>query len=491
MTPSQAPVAPSPAQLLLAAAAYLLAQLLIRLGAPHGLELDEAEQLLLAQWLQGGYSPQPPLYTWVQILADRTLGPGVLSLALPRALLLFAFFACILEAARRDLRDDRLAGLAALSFLFVAQVVWELQRENTHSLLVLTLAAAQYLVIQGLLERPTLAGYLLAGVVAGLGMLAKYNFGVFLAAVGLALLTTPGGRALVFDRRLIPALAVAVLVMTPHLFWLADHAQTVAGSLEDKLDARAGSGALLALGRLAVTLVSYLTPLWLVYLVFFPGAWRRLATGSPAVATRFPLAPYFALVLVFLLLLTLGMDADRFRERWMHPLLFLFPIWFLAHVDPAALTVRRERAFRIAAAAVAGVMLAVMGFRSFVAPVTGPHSRIDQPLDRVAAEIRATGLPTDRIVAGHYHLAGSLRLHFPGSRVYAPRDDLVLPAPGPGPVLLVWDAARTDAMPDILDAYLARHGLVPSRTGGAPIHVEVPYAGSPGGRYRLALLPLP
>lgn len=470
------------------AGAYLLAQALIRLAAPHGVELDEAEQLLLGQWLQGGYSAQPPLYTWLQILAFRLLQTDVAALALLRALLLLAFFGLFLLGARLELRDDRLASLAALSLLFLSQVVWELQRESTHSLLVVTLAAAQFYSLQRLLNGPTLAGYVIAGLIAGLGMLAKYNYGVFLIAAGAALLTRPAGRALILDRRMPLTVLAALLVMSPHLLWLRDNGAQIFESLALKLDAQADSGPLIAARQLVLTLVSYLSPLWILYLVLFPRAWWRLITGRPTAPSRFPFRIYFGVVLVILLLLACGLDADRFRERWMHPLLFLFPIWFLAHLDRAALGPKRERTFLLAAAAVAILMLGVMAFRSFVAPVTGPHSRIDQPLDLVAQEIRGLGVSTARIVAAHYHLAGALRLHFPASQVFAPRPDLAIPVPGPGPALLVWDAARSDAVPEILNAYLPGRRPDPSVGDGAPTYVETPYAGVPGGRYRLGLL---
>lgn len=467
---------------------YLLAQLLIRLGAPHGVELDEAEQLLLGQWLQGGYSAQPPLYTWLQILAFRLLQADVGALAVLRTLLLLAFFGLFLLSARLELRDNRLATLAVLSLLFVPQVVWELQRESTHSLLVVTLAAAQLYSLQRLLVGPTLAGYVIAGLIAGLGMLAKYNYGIFLAAAGAALLTSPAGRVLVLDRRLPLAALAALLVMSPHLLWLLDNGARVFESLAVKLDAQTDSGPGIAAGRLALTLVSYLSPLWILYLVLFPRAWGCLLSGRPLVPTRFPFQVYFGLVLGILLLIAPGLDADRFRERWMHPLLFLFPIWFMAHVDLGALNPRRERAFLLAAAGVALLMLGVMAFRSFVAPVTGPHSRIDQPLDLVAQRIRELDVPTARIVAAHYHLAGALRLHFPASQVFAPRPDLAIPAPGPGPALLVWNAAQSEAVPEILSTYMAVHRPDLTLESGAPMYIETPYDGAPGGHYRLGLL---
>ncbi len=471
--------------LLAAAGLYLLAQLLVRSTAPGAVELDEAEQLLLGQWLQGGYSPQPPLYTWLQMAVFEVLGPSVLALGVLRSLLLFTTFALTYLIARNELSDERLAALAALSLLFVSQISWELQRENTHSLLVLTIAAGQFLSLQTLLRRPTAKSYLVAGVLAGLGLLAKYNYAVFLLAAGLALLTTAQGRALLLNRRLALAALAAVLVLTPHLLWLQDNVAAVSGSVTGKLDARSDSGPLLAVGRLAITIFSYLSPLWLVYLVLFPSAYSRLLAARPVVRTAFPLATYFAIVLALLLLVVTVLDADRFRERWMHPLLFLFPVWFLAHAEP---TPRRRRIFRVAAASVAGLALTAMVFRTWVAPATGRFFRLNVPFDRVAAEIRSTGLPVSTLVAGHYHLAGTLRLHFPESRIHAFREDLVIPPPEGREALLVWDATRSPEMPAALTDYVVRHAPADATERQDRVrYVETPYAGVPGGVYRIGL----
>ncbi|MCU0971560.1 MAG: glycosyltransferase family 39 protein [Gammaproteobacteria bacterium] len=471
--------------LLAAAGAYLLAQLLVRSSVPGAVELDEAEQLLLSQWLQGGYSPQPPVYTWLQMLVFEVTGPGVLGLAALRSLLLLATFASTYLIARNELSDDRLAALAALSLLLISQVSWELQRENTHSLLVLTIAAAQFLSLQSLARRPGTAGYVVAGALAGLGLLAKYNYAVFLLATGLALLATAEGRRLLLDRRTLLAGVTAAAVLSPHLLWLQANLGAVSESLTDKLDAESATGPLLAVGRLGVTILSYLSPLWAVYLVLFPSAYRRLATGRPAVRTRFPFAVYFGIVLAVLVVLVAALDADRFRERWMHPLLFLFPVWFLSHVEP---TPGRVRIFRAAAAAAAGLALAAMVFRTWVGPATGRYYRLNVPFERAAAEIRSTGLPTATLVANHYHLAGTLRLHFPDSRIYTFREDLVLPPPDGGEALLVWDATRSPEMPAVLRDYAERQATVgPAKALGEVRYVETAYAGAPGAVFRLGL----
>ena len=62
--------------------AYFIANVIVRLSLPHSLELDEGQQLFLAQWLAVGYDSQPPFYNWLQFGAEQLLGPTLASLSL-------------------------------------------------------------------------------------------------------------------------------------------------------------------------------------------------------------------------------------------------------------------------------------------------------------------------------------------------------------------------------------------------------------------------
>src|ERR1051325_2380554 len=73
---------------------------LVRLLTSPVADLDESEQLVFSQAWQWGYGPQPPLYTWLQILVFKICGPSVLGLSLFKNFLLFGGFACPYFAAR-------------------------------------------------------------------------------------------------------------------------------------------------------------------------------------------------------------------------------------------------------------------------------------------------------------------------------------------------------------------------------------------------------
>ena len=76
-------------------ALYFLLSLVARVSLSGGLELDESEQILLAQVPRLGYGPQPPLYTWLQYLVFSLFGQTIFSLSLIKSVLLFITFKTI------------------------------------------------------------------------------------------------------------------------------------------------------------------------------------------------------------------------------------------------------------------------------------------------------------------------------------------------------------------------------------------------------------
>jgi hypothetical protein len=155
-----------------------------------------------------------------------------------------------------------------------------------------------------------------------------------------------------------------------------------------------------------------------------------------------------------LLAVAVGMDLDRIRERWMQPLLFLFPIAFFACVTHDWLTPRRRTVFLGAAALAAVLALAGQSWRVAPPKFKVQMTRLDHPFGEIAAALHQTGLPIETIVTDDYYLAGSLRLHLPRSSLHAADPNLRIPGPTPGePALLLWESA--DAAPPS-DALLRR-----------------------------------
>lgn len=500
--------APAPGRWFLPAlAGYFLLFALTRVLIADGLELDEAEQALLSQWWQWGYSAQPPLYTWLQGAVNHMLGANLVALALLREGLLFLACLFVYRSARRLLPDRLTAIASTLALALIPQFVWENQREHTHSLLVLTLAAATLWLVLRLLERPNLRDYLLAGLVVALGGLAKYNFALVAAALAAALITLPEGRRVLWDRRVWPALGLLVLVLAPHGLWLAHHPE-VGGAVGGKLAGaaagaggpwphRAGPGR--ALGLVALTTLTFLTPFWLVFAALFPTALvptalRPSGGGGPRrpVAVRL-IGRWLAFGLGALVLTAWVSGADELKERWLQPLLFCAPLWLFARLPPVPAPARRLRRFTAIATGAALVVFAVTVLRLPLAPLTGGYSRLHQPMAALGGALAPLAPPGALILADHYHLAGALRPWLPGRVLVGPREDFVLPplarlAAG-RPVVLVWDVARSADLPAALAAMASAAGRPPA--GAAPTVRSAPYRHGAGREYRLGVLVLP
>ncbi|MEY6433270.1 glycosyltransferase family 39 protein [Thioalkalicoccus limnaeus] len=494
MSPSAPPVASrSTILLIVGLLAYFSLFGVVRVLVSDALELDEAEQILLAQWWLWGYSDQPPLYTWLQAALSRWLGDQFIASVVLRQGLLLATYVFVYLAARKLLPSSQFAIAATLALMLIPQILWENQREHTHSLLVLALSAATLYQVFRLLERPTLAGYLVAGIFVGLGLLAKYNYLIFIAALLVALMTLPAGRRLLVDARTIAALVLVLAVTSPHWLWLWEH-MAVGSSLLAKVTADPAETSL-ATGTFALvsTAILFVTPLWLIFVVSF---WRALperrAQDRPAPLVS--LLNRYLLVVGLLLLWIVWMgDVHQVKERWLQPLLFVVPLWLFAQLDPARVPRQRVKVFSSLAIAAGLLALLVFGARVPLAGWTGDYGRLHLPVADLAEEIAARGFDGQLIVTDHYHLAGSLRSHLPDRMLYGPRDGYHLPRPADlaigGAVLLVWDAARQQGIPMPLERIAQDAGWVLDER--MPSFIEAPYRYSSHLRYRLAVLEVP
>ncbi|TVQ91235.1 MAG: glycosyltransferase [Chromatiaceae bacterium] len=481
-------------RVILGLGAYFLTFALVRWLISPALELDEAEQALLSQWWQWGYSAQPPLYTWLQAGLNAIVGPNLLSLSLLRQALLFATYYLVYLVGLRVLRRHDLALAATLSLLLLPQVVWENQREHTHSLLVLTLAAATLWQVLRLLEQRTLSGYLALGLLGALGLLAKYNYALFAAALGLALLSLPAGRRLLLDLRLAATVALALLVLTPHLLWLLEHAEVGAAVAEKLQNQAQPTGPANGFGRLLLSTLTFLTPLWLVFLGLFPGAPAALAARRHQLPHIDLLLRYLALVWPLLMLTLWTTDADQVKDRWLQPLLFVVPIVLFAGVVPTPAAQRQLRWFRALALAAGLLVLLIGALRIPLAPWTGVYTRLHQPIAELAWEIDARGDRANLVLTDHYHLAGMLRTRWPHRRTLGPRADYLLPDPATliaaaDGVLLIWDAGRHPDLPTALAAPAQAAGLMPEAV--APVYLSAPLRFSSDRMFQLGLIALP
>ena len=474
---------------------YFGADLVSRLLVSDALELDEAEQVLWTQQLEAGYATQPPLYTWLQWAVFQLFSVSVFSLALLKNVLLALTYTFVFLAARVVVAAP-LAVLASACMLLLPQIGWESQRDLTHSVLVTTLAAATLYLVVLMMRRPRPVLYLALGVVAGLGVLAKYSYVAFIVALGLALLMGRDTRGLLRSRWILVSGLVALLIVLPHALWLLEHWQQAAHGTLDKLGVQAAAASRAAraargFGSLAVAVLAFVAPWGVVMLVVFGRSlWR--ASPQAGIQPRGPMLPgtrtlwlryTLALALMFAGMVLLG-DVSRFKDRWMQPFLFMVPLAFFACAPHLSRHPRLAWLPRI----LGGVALLVFVLLALRVPLNAWRGRPDElnlPARELAMALRRSGydgraaiLTSDRV------LGGVLRLQFPEARVHVAQAGSA--PPSARPLLAIESVGGERAAGTALDA------VEPLATGRPAVDLALPYRHAGGqaqpARFRMRLV---
>lgn len=374
-------------------------------------DLDQAEQLVLSQDLSWGYGTQPPLYTWlVHILFGLTGGPSIWGLLAFKAALLSALVLGALKMGGEMGFDRPRQILTVAGLALIPQIIWEAQRDLTHSVLATVFAAWTLWSFLSLHRSPTVARYVLFGALAGIGLLGKYNFVFFLVALLLAGLSTPGYRRHLLTYRILISFAITLVILLPHLIWLLTHAE-VALSSSRKLEIDQ-SFSLGGVGAVLMALLAFTGPLLLAYGL----SWKRSGGVAPIAGIHRELLTRLLLVLTLMLVIfMLASGASHLKDRWLQPLYFFLPVLFVA------MGIGRIRVYLGFAAAMMLAAAVMLPGRTLTAKWTEHVSRPNLPYEYLGQELRGKiGVP-DVVISNRELLAGNMRLIFPESRVEVAR----------------------------------------------------------------------
>jgi len=439
---------------LLALLAWCLAFLAIRLAEHGTLERDEAEIVYLTQQLRLGYGPQPPLYAWLQWLAFQAFGIDRFALLILKTCALAATCIAMFRVAR-PLIGRRAALAATASLALFPQVGWEAMRIQTHSVLMTAIAAATLCCYFALLQRPGLLRYAGFGLLCGLGLQAKYNYGVFLAGVLGASLLVGAHRRVLWSWRAWAAVLPALLLVLPHAVWMMQHPGLAFGGTLRKMQQGAQLGATAAswLDRVlqggASALAAAATFAALPALVWIGVLWRRRALWrgqlafEPAPAGRF-FACLYGICAALLLGLVLTGEVGTMKERWMVPLLFSLPLGMFVMFPTLAKDAVCADILRVSAV-VALCLLALLPGRTWLGPVFGkemtrhhPYAALSDALQRHCPAARA--IVTESLLS-----TGNLHFARPALPSLLLEDALREPVPLPSPAAFVAHAREATA----------------------------------------------
>lgn len=315
--------------------AYFLLQIVVRYFTPPTLRVDEAQQVLFAQWLALGYDAQPPLYNWYQQAIFALFGTSMVTIAFAKNLILFLTFAVYIKTAELVLENKRFVAVSAFALFIIPQVFWQAQRDLTHTaMLMLTFALLIYGSIR-LIKRPSTVGYVLIGVIAGLGMLSKYNFALALPAVLVAVWFHPQGRERLLDKRFALTILASLVVFLPHLLWLTDNLIFASEVTLERMAEGAPESRFLqiahGLGRfISGSLIIIALPALLLFLATI--AENKISHRSQSVWFRFFLN-YFIAMVSLMAIVILMTTMTELRDRWLLPLLMPAPILAVLYLE--------------------------------------------------------------------------------------------------------------------------------------------------------------
>jgi hypothetical protein len=401
---------------------YCVVYLLLRLLVSPTMEMSEAEQFLDASAFSFGYSQQAPLYSWLVKAASVLFGMNFVTIIAVKYFLLFLFYLAFFRLAR-EFWDGRKALIITGSLLLFPVYSYETHRDLTHTILLSLMSVMTcYLYIRMVRQRKT-AHYVLAGILVGAGILAKYNFIFFPAALFVASLFSEEGRRVILDKRIVLVLLCSALVLLPHLLWLAQmHFPSVHYAF---IRAKAGEMASQPASRtVSVVFSSYAEVLLflLVTGIIFHSYFSRSENRSNRLLRLFRPLAVCAMIIPLLVMALLG--TGNFTGRWLAPGLFTLPfaIFSFIDMDRAKKQVRLLAALCILIAFSVVIARAVVGF---LPDVTGKVERIHIPFDALSGELaqklEARGIDPGQVAVitgyGENFMAANIMARMPGARL--------------------------------------------------------------------------
>lgn len=256
----------SAALLLLFAALKLAAHLAC--GEGYGYFRDELYYLACADHLDLGYVDHPPLSIFILWVVRAAFGDSILALRLAAAAagMLSVVLTGLLAGA---LGGGRMAQALAMTAVLIAPVMLGVNSFYSMNSLEILLWTGAALVVARLLDAGESRGWLLLGLLVGLGLLNKISMLWFAGGLALGILAT-GQRRVLGTRWPWVAAAIAAVMVAPHLLWQLDHGWP---TLEFMRNASARKMVAVSplefLGNQVIVMNPLTIPLWVAGLVFF------------------------------------------------------------------------------------------------------------------------------------------------------------------------------------------------------------------------------
>ncbi|KTD00673.1 glycosyl transferase [Legionella geestiana] len=391
----------------------------------HLLELDEAEQVLLSRTLSPGYAAQPPLYSWLQYGFFSLFGLNLASISLLKSILTAACTGAWFHLCGFFCADRRLQWSATLSWALLFSISFDVLKDNTHTVLALLLSVLTLLWFVA--ENPSRSWYLKGGILIGLGILTKFNYLLFVLALGLAGWSLPEYRARLKTPRFALTLVIALLAASPWGVWLLQHPDI--GLHSSHKFYRESAGRLRGLLTLGGGILSFLLAPAVVYALFRP------QTLSAKTVRMHLLQRYHVLIVILLILMVTFANIANIETRWLIPLGFATPLLVFGQ---AAFDARAVKTFNAICLATLAAILLLLSARSHWFP--NRHARF--PLQSLLTTLHCPEAPAKTLVTDSHWLIGNALVHCPRLKTQMLNAGITQMIPA-GDLILAWQEPET------------------------------------------------
>ena len=428
---------------------YLLIHFLIQIGLNQTLQLDDAEQVRHAQHLALGYPiPQPPLYSWLTWVLFQILGTSLLALTLLKYSLIALTFWTLWHCSQLLYQHTSTRQLATFSLLLMPSFAWHMHQGFTHTILLGYAIIATLHAMLLIQHHQHTKNYLYLGAALGIGIMAKYSFLLFMLPLLLSALTVT-----IFLQRLLQkeswfALLAFAAITSPHLIWLSQHYTEIFPAIDQKLKVTAEETTitrLYSLGHFITAALAFVTP-WVMLLI--PLTFRRFARAVPQKPATQLLTRYYLIVLLVTVALSLFLSMPHFKVRWFHPLMMLFPLWWLAVVEKEAdLSQSVWQWVARITIAISIIIIAIRLVQHTIGPDLGHYSRVNRPIETTLQKLPPFNASTLLKTRDHF-LGAHLLIHYPdnpiiiGSQHYNTKQHI-----SPTQCKILWDNDDTAPLP--------------------------------------------
>ena len=201
---------------------YSLVFLAIRFSASwHAISFDEAEQFFDTLNFELGYKDQPPLFSWLVKALNLFFDTSAQSMALLTHILIIVFLVSFYFALK-EIWSSSDSQIITVSLVFFFIYSLDFNRYLIHSILMTCIASLSFWCFLRIIKYAKRIDYFLFGILIALGLLAKYNFVLFILVLFATALSSKISRQRLISINILLSFLAFALIFTPHFSWLLE-----------------------------------------------------------------------------------------------------------------------------------------------------------------------------------------------------------------------------------------------------------------------------